>query len=154
MGVLILESVVSEFVPADWKFSVCHWPTCFVKVDGMSLFDLKRAFEEESLASGNDVREGHRWQYNTTRVRGRKCSDRLERLISDEAIFEVVSKTCCMRRCTQRISLEVVKSLRYEMWSSDHKLRSRIILEVHRHVCRGGDWKYVVLKNDDVCLKG
>ena len=40
VGVLILESILPEHVPADWKYSVRRWPCTLVKYRGTSLFDL------------------------------------------------------------------------------------------------------------------
>ena len=154
VGVLVLECILPNHVPLDWKFSVRHWPSKLVKYHGTSLFDLGRVFEEDRMARTNGQLDGPRRQYNTSRTRRRQRSEKLQRMISDQAIWEVASKTCCMRRCTRKIEPEVVRSLRYEMWSSDHKLRSHIKLEVHRHVRRGGDRKYVTLENEEVCLKG
>lgn len=151
VGILILESFAEDFVPAGWKYSLRRWSSRATDCDGVSLFDLGRVFEEQVQG---DRRVGPKRQYRTTRVRQRMRSDKLQRLTSEQSLFEVSTKACCMRRCTRKISPEVVKSLRHEMWSSDHKLRSHIKLEVHRHVRRGGDRKYVLLENDEVCLKG
>lgn len=154
VGILVLESLRHDLLPADWKYSVRRWSSKNATSDGVSLYDLGRAFEEQAHARATGELRGPKRQYNTSRVRQRMRSEKLERLTSDQALWEVASKTCCLRRCTRRISVDVVKSLRHEMWSSDHKLRSHIKLEVHRHVRRGGDRKYVTLENDEVCLKG
>lgn len=155
VAVQIAQSLCEAEVPSTWRWSIHSWDIKRVFLNGASLHDHHQTYlyNKAVYASGRPPRVGVR-SYESSRQRTeRDVPPKKETLLTQQAIHEVASKSCCDKNCLQHFPRGEIENIRSQLHlKGGVYVRKNCLLEVHRQTHRddaGKDW--ITLKGMEVC---